>query len=76
MERGVEEDGEISVGNSALLAQRPAVHSCFLLTFAATVADLMWKIPGHSFCPFSVLLDTIENVDYEGLLPCLKNLFL
>lgn len=68
--------GRFQLENSAPLAQRPAVRSCSLLTFAATVAALMWMIPGHSFCPFPMLLDTIENVDYEGLLPYLENLFL
>lgn len=68
--------GRFKLESSARPAQRPAIHSCSLLTFAATVADLMWTIPGHSFCSFSVLLGTIENVDYEGLLPCLENLFL
>lgn len=49
----------------SLTAQRG--HSCSLLLFAVKVANMIWMIRGHSFCPFSVLFDTIENVDYEGL---------
>lgn len=49
----------------SLAAQRS--HSCSLLPFAGKVANMISMSPGHSFCPFSVLFDAIENVNYEGL---------